>query len=132
MIGKRIKELIDNQGFSAEEFSALLGISRGTAYSIFSKESVDTKYLVQLSEHFNVPITYFFEDSPKVSVSGSQNTTAVAGKNAKAVGGGEAKAVCKDAILLERLLVERERLLEEKDNVIQTQKKFIEVLTGRS
>ncbi len=61
-IGKNIKSIISNSKFSAKEISVKLDVSYQYLYKIFNSENVDTKYLFQLAEILNVPVTAFFGD----------------------------------------------------------------------
>lgn len=61
-VGSRIKELIINSNLSVKEISEKLGISSPNIYRLYERDSVETRYLVKLSEIFNIPISYFFGD----------------------------------------------------------------------
>jgi len=59
-IGEIIKELIQTSKYSVKEISEKMGVSSPNMYRLFERDSVETKYLVQLSEIFGISITYFF------------------------------------------------------------------------
>ena len=61
-IGAKIKSLITNSNLSVKEISEKMGISSPNIYRLYERESVETKYLVRLSEIFEIPISYFFSD----------------------------------------------------------------------
>jgi len=61
-IGTKIKDLINSSNLSVKEVSEKMGISPPNIYRIYERESVETKYLVKLTEIFGIPISYFFDD----------------------------------------------------------------------
>jgi transcriptional regulator with XRE-family HTH domain len=61
-VGSRMKVLINNSNLSVKEISEKMGISPPNIYRLYERESVETKYLVKLSEIFEIPISYFFSD----------------------------------------------------------------------
>jgi len=67
-IGSKIKELIQDSKYSVKEISEKLGISSPNIYRLYERESMETKYLVKLSEIFNVPVGYFFSDKDSKSI----------------------------------------------------------------
>ena len=58
-IGKNIKAIISQSNYSAKDIAAKLDVSYQYLYKIFNSESVDSKYLFQLSEILKIPITAF-------------------------------------------------------------------------
>ena len=61
-IGKKIKALIDESKLSAADVALIMRTSSQNLYRLFSRESVETKYLFQIAEIIDVPVTAFFED----------------------------------------------------------------------
>lgn len=66
-VGKKIKKLIAESGKNADDVAVSLGVSRQTVYNWYHKESLESKYLLQLSNMFDVPITFFFDQKPELS-----------------------------------------------------------------
>ncbi len=66
MIGKKIKKLISDNDCSREEIAAYLKVSLPTLDRYYIRDDVGSDVLSKLSEKFNVPITYFFEENYKV------------------------------------------------------------------
>lgn len=65
-VGSKIKEMIDNnsklRAIPKKEIAKLIGTSENNLYELFKKESVETKYLVALSEISGESIYYFFDE----------------------------------------------------------------------
>ncbi len=66
-VGSRIKDLVRGSNYSVKEISEKLEISTPNVYRLFERESVETKYLIKLSELFNISIAYFFPNSNVLS-----------------------------------------------------------------
>ncbi len=138
-IGVKIKQAIEQAGYSNRDAARQMGISENALYKIFNKEDVNTKLLVDISTQFGLPITYFFDEEVKtghqVRVDGDQNTTVTGnGKffsgrkvpKGHANGGGEGSAINEKVKMLEQLLAEKDRVIEEKEKLIEEKEKLIE------
>ena len=66
MIGKNIKYLRKQAGYSQEQLARKLNINQASV-SLWESEKTnpDTKTLVQLSQIFNVPMDFFLSDEPR-------------------------------------------------------------------
>lgn len=60
-IGKQIKKIATESGKKQKDIAEALGVSIQHLYNLFGKESIETKYLFQFTEIFQVPITSFFD-----------------------------------------------------------------------
>ena len=49
-IGKQIKEVFDEKGFTVAEFARRINKSRENIYSIFNRKTIDTGLLLKISE----------------------------------------------------------------------------------
>jgi transcriptional regulator with XRE-family HTH domain len=49
-IGKQIKAVVEERGFSITEFAKRINKSRENAYSIFSRKTIDTGLLLKISK----------------------------------------------------------------------------------
>lgn len=67
MIGEKIRQLIENQNkYNKKEVAEIIQTSETNLHLLMKKQSVETKYLEGLSQLFNVPMNYFFdENTPK-------------------------------------------------------------------
>jgi transcriptional regulator with XRE-family HTH domain len=65
MVGEKIKKLMYERGLSPEELASILKVSRGTLYNWFKKDSVETAYLLAISNSLSVPVSYFFDEYNK-------------------------------------------------------------------
>jgi len=68
-VGNRIRSIVFASKFSPKEISIKLGISYQYLFKIFNSENVDTKYLFQLAEILNIPVTSFFSEGNSENVS---------------------------------------------------------------
>ena len=59
-IGKNIKTIITEKKISVKEIAAILNITPNHIYKILASESVESHYLITLSEYLSVPISSFF------------------------------------------------------------------------
>jgi transcriptional regulator with XRE-family HTH domain len=62
MIGQRIKEFIENSGYSVNEIAEKAGVSGQNLYKIFQKDSIQTNLLVKLAAILDKPVTAFLVD----------------------------------------------------------------------
>ncbi len=71
---KKIKVLLTKNKISIENLAFSIGITKNTLLNVFKKNEINTKYLVKISEHFGMPMSYFFEDGDgSYNVANSQN-----------------------------------------------------------
>ena len=61
-IGNRIKNFIEGSKLSSVEVAKQMNTSYQNLYRIFNRESVETRYLFELSKILNIPVTSFFEN----------------------------------------------------------------------
>jgi transcriptional regulator with XRE-family HTH domain len=61
-VGEKIKKAIERAGTDPIKVAANIDMSTANLYRIFKRDSVETKYLVKLSELLNVPLSYFYEE----------------------------------------------------------------------
>lgn len=62
-IGKNIKSIIAEKKYSAKDIASQLGVSYQHLYRIFASESVESRYLISISEILNVPVSTFFNEA---------------------------------------------------------------------
>ncbi len=63
MLGERIKDALKNAGITYAKAAAEMGISEGSLYNIFKKDSFEISYLLKISELVGLPASYFLEDN---------------------------------------------------------------------
>ncbi|RZJ93848.1 MAG: XRE family transcriptional regulator [Hymenobacter sp.] len=73
MLGDRIKDALKNAGITYAKAASEMGISEGSLYNIFKKDSFEISYLLKISELVGLPPSYFLESS------GSQPSTVQTG-----------------------------------------------------
>lgn len=69
MLGEKLKKAIKNAGISYARAASEMGISEGSLYNIFKKDSFEVSYLLKASELVGLPPSYFLEADDKISVS---------------------------------------------------------------
>jgi transcriptional regulator with XRE-family HTH domain len=103
--GKMIKKLLIEKNISQKEFSIALGYSEKNFFTNFFKEKLDQEILDKISNYFELPSNYFLENGATNSL---QTTD--------------------QAELYERLLLEKEARIQEKDAYITDLRKMIALL----
>jgi len=63
----KIKSLCKERKLSLKELAEILEITPHGLNYMFNNDSMQIRILIKISEHFKVPITYFFTDSDKLS-----------------------------------------------------------------
>lgn len=61
-IGLKIRELMSKEKIDAPTLAKRMGKTKQAIYDMLDKDDLNTSILRQISEIFNVPITYFFVD----------------------------------------------------------------------
>jgi transcriptional regulator with XRE-family HTH domain len=62
-IGKKIKEILGNSGFTVTEFARRIDTSRENVYGIFKRRSIDTDMLVKISRTLNYDFFTLYTDA---------------------------------------------------------------------
>jgi transcriptional regulator with XRE-family HTH domain len=62
MLGDRIKNDLKNAGIAYAKAASEMGISEGSLYNIFKKDSFEIAYLLKISELVGLPPSYFLGD----------------------------------------------------------------------
>ena len=129
MVGEKIKQLITVSGKSVENIAEALNMSPQNLYKMLKKDSIDTKHLSKLSKLLNVPIDFFFDDTqtvfgPDLSIRGDKNKTIAGNHNVvneptAEYSNGTVKALQEKVNMLEEMLRQANKLIEEKERFIQ-------------
>lgn len=113
-IGLKIKELAGKKNVTLADLAKRIGKTKQAVYEIVEKDDVNTAILRKLSEVFNVPIGYFFEDDVELHVIADHHSQAVGIGNITHT---ETESQAEVTLLkervkhLEELLAEKERLI---------------------
>jgi transcriptional regulator with XRE-family HTH domain len=67
MIGERLKELLEIKKVSVIQLAEHLNTTPQNIYKLFKKETIDTKYLIPISEYLEIPISQFFSLDDKTT-----------------------------------------------------------------
>lgn len=62
MIGKKIKQVVQDLGMSCKEVGQAIGLSASGVHGLFDRDSVETKYIEKLSELADIPMWEFFDE----------------------------------------------------------------------
>ena len=116
-IGCKLKALLKRKSINAREFGKMIGKSEGRVYQYYNETNFYTDTLKEFSILLSVPMSYWFDekDAPKSIVNGDGSAASVYG-NATA---GELTDKDIEIEHLKQLLVEKERILQEKERTIQ-------------
>jgi len=57
MLGENLKKAISRSKLTNEEFSEMMGISKGNLYNLFKKDTFEVKYVRRASEILGIPIS---------------------------------------------------------------------------
>ena len=77
-IKERIKEIIDKKGITIRELASKINMSEQNLYKCFRRNSIELKYLEQMSEFLEIPLSYFFNENETISsnkLEGNKNIT---------------------------------------------------------
>lgn len=111
-IGLKIKELAGKKNITLADLAKKIGKTKQAVYEIVEKEDVNTALLRKLSDVFNVPIGYFFEDDVEMRVVADNHSQAVGIGNITHSDGQAEIAILEERVRhLEALLAEKERLI---------------------
>lgn len=61
-IEKKVRYLLVSKKITLEKLCENMDMSKQNLYHIFKKNDISVSYLEKISNIFNVPITYFFDD----------------------------------------------------------------------
>jgi transcriptional regulator with XRE-family HTH domain len=115
-IGYKIKAEITDRGIQVTDFARRIHRNRTYIYSIFEKENIDTKLLIQIAETLKIPVSSFFNDTNVHQTTTSNNIYAGRDNNLNL------SLITDCQGKLEKALFEIEHLkalLEEKERTIQ-------------
>ncbi len=135
-VGEKIKQLLKKTGLSAEYLASELGVTATTVFSMYKRDSIESKHIEKMVNIFDVPLDYFFDlgNAPIPTISGNDNLTNTlsnvrVGGDLKNVGNSKKNnGIGSDCEHLERLLAEKDLRLEEKERFIKMQQELIESL----
>lgn len=116
--GLRIRELLEEKGVQQNTFSVETGISKSNLWVwIEGKSKPGADALEKMADYFKVPTDYFFDrniDLPNISI-GHQ----VKGNGNKVSGDVTISECRKEIAHLNALIEEKERVINEKERIIQ-------------
>lgn len=124
ILGERLKQAIESSGFSNELIASKIGMSATNLYRLFKKETFEIKYLVQIAEFLQLPLSYFLNDETlqTLTLSGSGNMVQQAHqvkKNHQQISMGGADECQQQLQTLQEKYELQQQLLAEKERTIE-------------
>lgn len=127
-VGKNIKSIIAEKKISAKDIAIQLDISYQHLYRIFASESVESRYLISLSEILKVPISLFFGISTALEDKVEFETLKKEIKNyseqVKAYQEALKRNTLNEQLVLEMYIYFEESLSDEERKILSSNKKY--------
>ncbi len=121
MTGRELKARIMEVGKSQKDIDDYLGVTAQSLSSVLSAKDVRSGTIEKIAQVLNVPISFLYGEKDKDQSAVATGNGNVAGNN-NVVGNvtiGDAAILQERVKLLEQLLAERDRIIEEKERTIK-------------
>ena len=120
MTGQELKSKILLIGKSQKDIADLLGVSAQSLSSVLSAKDVRSGTIEKIANALNVPISFLYgeKDNEQNAVASGDSSIAVNNITGN-IEAGDTSALQERVKLLEQLLAERERIIEEKERTIK-------------
>ena len=69
IIGNKLKKILKRKGINAKEFGEMIGKSEQRVYQYYNATKFDSDQIIEFSNIFKVPITYWFDDDCQLNQS---------------------------------------------------------------
>ena len=117
MTGQELKEKVLMANVPFNEIAERLGITAQSLNSCFKGKDVRSNTIERIAEALGVKMSFFYPMDSSSAVASGNGSVAVTGNNNIA---GSNNAVLQERVkLLEQLLAERDRIIEEKERTIK-------------
>ena len=114
----KIKNLCRANNVTQKQLYESLGISDAGMRKMFARNSCEVSFLEKIAAYFHVPVCYFFDEEKQSAVASGDSSIAVNNITGN-IEAGDTSALQERVKLLEQLLAERERIIEEKERTIK-------------
>ena len=111
IIGNKLKKILKRKGINAKEFGEMIGKSELRVYQYYNATKFDSDQIIEFSNIFKVPITYWFDDDCQLNqsiVNGDGSAASVYGNATAGIMADQNKEIEH----LMQLLSEIERLIQ--------------------
>ena len=111
IIGNKLKKILKRKGINAKEFGEMIGKSGQRVYQYYNATKFDSDQIIEFSNIFKVPITYWFDDDCQLNqsiVNGDGSAASVYGNATAGIMADQNKEIEH----LKQLLSEKERLIQ--------------------
>ena len=120
MTGERLKEIISKFKVSQSEIARQLGMSHQSLNQMLSAADVKTSLLERIAQVLNVPVSFLYGERDEGQNAVASGDSSIAVNNITGnIEAGDTSALQERVKLLEQLLAERERIIEEKERTIK-------------
>ena len=123
---RKVDLLLDQQGKNVTELCAVLNMDRSNYYKLPNSKTINPVHLVKMSEFFNVPISFFFnefesvESLEKKPAGVEESTFEYIKKNN---GDQEKEALKKEVEYLKHIIRNKDEILKDKNEIIELLKR---------
>lgn len=111
IIGNKLKKILKRKGITPKEFGGMIGKSEQRIYQYYNATKFDSDQIIEFSNIFKVPITYWFDDDCQLNqsiVNGDGSAASVYGNATAGIMADQNKEIEH----LKQLLSEKERLIQ--------------------
>lgn len=145
-IGNEIDRIIREKRIKQKDLAEKLGMSAVNLSKILKKNSIDAELLEHISEELNVPVTIFYTESQ--GVEGKFSFADIGSKNKYINGNGnlvlsdtsigamdkgsDISALFHNIKLLENIIIQKDRIIEEKDHHLAEKERLIKILLSNN
>lgn len=120
MTGKNLKEIIELLGITQRKLAELLAVTPQTISAILTAKDVRTSTIERIASVTKMPVSFFFKENADAQNAVASGDSSIAVNNITGnIEAGDTSALQERVKLLEQLLAERERIIEEKERTIK-------------
>ena len=120
MTGKNLKEIIELLGITQRKLAELMAVTPQTISAILTAKDVRTSTIERIASVTKMPVSFFFKENADAQNAVASGDSSIAVNNITGnIEAGDTSALQERVQLLEQLLAERERIIEEKERTIK-------------
>lgn len=120
MTGEQVKTVLLHYKVSQSEIARQLGMSQQSINQMLSTADVKSSLVERIAKVLNVPVSHIYGDRDDMQSAVASGDSSIAVNNITGnIEAGDNAALLERVKLLEQLLAERERVIEEKERTIK-------------
>ncbi len=120
MTGRNLKEMIEQLGITQRKLAELMAVTPQTISAILTAKDVRTSTIERIASVTKMPVSFFFKENADAQSAVASGDSSIAVNNITGnIEAGDTSALQERVKLLEQLLAERERIIEEKERTIK-------------